>query len=132
LSELYQDGREVLTRLPWVTTCSACRTQNAPGARFCSARGTPLATLCVESGVPLPDDARFCSACGASVIDAGAAPSNERKLVTVLFADVTGGFEHEHRDLRSVLVWYFAWSGQVSTARSHQMAFSSPVTLLAV
>jgi class 3 adenylate cyclase/tetratricopeptide (TPR) repeat protein len=95
-----------------VTICPACGTENAPDARFCSTCGTPLATLCAKCGAPLPEDARFCPACGASVDDAGAAPSNERKLVTVLFADVTGsttlGEQLDPEDLRAVFDTYFS------------------------
>ena len=105
-------GWEALARLPWVTTCAACGTENTPDARFCSACGAPLATLCAECGAPLPADARFCPACGASVVDPGAVPSNERKLVTVLFADVTGsttlGEQLDPEDLRAVFDTYFS------------------------
>ncbi|MGH2674237.1 MAG: ATP-binding protein [Actinomycetota bacterium] len=47
------------------------------------------ARTCERCGTPLPQDARFCPRCGAWVAqeeDAG----EERKLVTVLFADVAG------------------------------------------
>ena len=61
---------------------------------------------------PLPEGARFCPACGASVADAGVAPANERKLVTVLFADVTGsttlGEQLDPEDLRAVFDTYFS------------------------
>lgn len=42
---------------------------------------------CRSCGELLPDHARFCPACGASV---GVAEGEERKFVTVLFADVIG------------------------------------------
>ncbi len=46
---------------------------------------------CTSCGAELPEGARFCSACGTAVPDATPTPSGEeRKLVTVLFADVTG------------------------------------------
>ena len=105
-------GWEALARLPWVTICTACGTENTPDARFCSACGAPLATLCPECGAPLPADARFCPACGASVAGPGVVPSNERKLVTVLFADVTGsttlGEQLDPEDLRAVFDTYFS------------------------
>ncbi len=95
-----------------MTTCPACGTENAPEARFCSACGAGLAALCTNCGAPLPDDARFCPACGAAVADAGAAPPDERKLVTVLFADVTGsttiGERLDPEELRAVLDAYFS------------------------
>src|SRR5438132_493764 len=45
-------------------------------------------TACATCGSPLPEDARFCPSCGSPT----ALPNlgQERKLVTVLFADVTG------------------------------------------
>jgi class 3 adenylate cyclase/tetratricopeptide (TPR) repeat protein len=47
-------------------------------------------TPCSACGAPLPADARFCPACGAAV-EAPVAPSaEERKLATVLFADLVG------------------------------------------
>ncbi|HEY5904492.1 MAG TPA: AAA family ATPase [Actinomycetota bacterium] len=42
--------------------------------------------ICAACGRPLPDDARFCSGCGAAV--AGSLATDERKVVTVLFADL--------------------------------------------
>ena len=41
---------------------------------------------CAVCGRPLPDDARFCSGCGAAV--ASSLGTDERKVVTVLFADL--------------------------------------------
>jgi class 3 adenylate cyclase len=41
---------------------------------------------CAVCGSPLPDDARFCSGCGAAV--ASSLGTDERKVVTVLFADL--------------------------------------------
>jgi class 3 adenylate cyclase len=46
-------------------------------------------TECGSCGVPLPAGARFCPACGAPV-DHGTAAVDERKLATVLFADLVG------------------------------------------
>jgi class 3 adenylate cyclase/tetratricopeptide (TPR) repeat protein len=49
-------------------------------------------TACAHCGAELPEGARFCPACGAPV---GAAPpaAEERKLATVLFADLVGSTE---------------------------------------
>ncbi len=44
---------------------------------------------CSSCGAQLPDGARFCPACGAGVADSPAA-GEERKLATVLFADLVG------------------------------------------
>jgi len=45
---------------------------------------------CGSCGAPLPDDARFCPACGAAVESPPAPVIDERKLATVLFADLVG------------------------------------------
>ena len=46
--------------------------------------------VCPQCGRENADDARFCSACGAELAIAPAPAAEERKVVTVLFADVTG------------------------------------------
>ena len=48
--------------------------------------------VCAECGASLVADARFCAACAAPV-QATAAPAEERKLVSVLFADLVGSTE---------------------------------------
>src|SRR5947208_3662429 len=45
---------------------------------------------CSNCGTPLPEDARFCPNCGAPVAEPAV---QERKLVTVLFADLAGSTE---------------------------------------
>jgi class 3 adenylate cyclase len=49
-------------------------------------------TACLQCGVELPDGARFCSACGAPV-ETAPPEAEERKLATVLFADLVGSTE---------------------------------------
>jgi hypothetical protein len=44
---------------------------------------------CANCGQENPDVARFCLACGAPVVDSGVA-REERKIVTVLFAELVG------------------------------------------
>ena len=51
---------------------------------------SPLA--CATCGAPLPADAAFCPACGAAVATTTRA-GEERRLVTIVFADVTGSTE---------------------------------------
>jgi class 3 adenylate cyclase/tetratricopeptide (TPR) repeat protein len=69
--------------------------------------------------------ARFCPTCGATLAPGGPAREEERKLVTVLFADVTGstalGERLDPERLRALLTAYFAamsamiesWGGTV-------------------
>lgn len=44
-------------------------------------------TACGACGATLPEGARFCPACGVAV---GATPAGERRVVTVVFADLAG------------------------------------------
>ena len=92
-------------------TCPACGATNAPEARFCSACGTPFEATCVACGAALADDARFCASCGAPVEPSGQ-PATERKLVTVLFADLSGsttlGERLDPERMREVLDAYFS------------------------
>ncbi len=68
------------------------------------------ARACPRCGVDLPPDARFCPSCGLA-IGAQIHPE-ERRLVTVLFADVTGSTQLGERldpeHLREVMASYFA------------------------
>jgi len=70
--------------------CPACSASNAADARFCGQCGTSLAPACTRCGADLPPDVRFCPSCGSPVERAPepVGPGQERKLVTVLFADV--------------------------------------------
>src|SRR5947208_12978289 len=83
--------------------CPACSTENPEGARFCMACGSPLARACPNCSADAQPGAKFCVECGASI--AGTAPPpaapapalapprelpEERRQVTVLFADLSG------------------------------------------
>ncbi|HET6770327.1 MAG TPA: adenylate/guanylate cyclase domain-containing protein [Actinomycetota bacterium] len=90
--------------------CSTCSTENVDGARFCASCGSPLGEACSNCGTAIPAGARFCPACGTPIEPLGP-PGQERKLVTVLFADVTGSTELGERldpeRLRDVMASYF-------------------------
>jgi class 3 adenylate cyclase/tetratricopeptide (TPR) repeat protein len=65
---------------------------------------------CASCGNELPEGSRFCNACGAAVAEAP--PSREqRKVVTVLFCDVTGstalGERLDPESVRALLARYF-------------------------
>jgi class 3 adenylate cyclase/tetratricopeptide (TPR) repeat protein len=93
-----------------VSACPSCGADNPDGARFCLRCGAALAT-CERCGSELPPDATFCPACGHRV-GGGPAVDEERKLVTVLFADVVGSTDLGERldpeRLRAILDSYFA------------------------
>src|SRR5436309_3181370 len=93
--------------------CPACGTRNPSGFRFCGNCGSALAPTCPVCGTAAAPGARFCGACGAS-LGGGPAPAlelEERKVVTVLFADLTASTELASRldpeDLRGVLRPFF-------------------------
>ena len=78
-------------------TCASCGAANAEGFRFCGQCGAPLALVaCAGCGGANPPGQRFCGHCGTPLDEPAAAglPSTlatqERKLATVLFADVVG------------------------------------------
>src|SRR5215217_7850936 len=81
-------------------TCASCGTQNPAGARFCMSCGTALERRCPSCGTPALAEARFCMNCGAALDGSAPAPApppgpptglpEERRQVTVLFADLSG------------------------------------------
>src|SRR5262245_63961393 len=75
--------------------CPACGEENLGGRKFCGECGSPLALLCPECGTANPPGVKFCGECGHQLQAAAAAPvepapAAERKLVSVLFADLVG------------------------------------------
>ncbi len=75
--------------------CPACDAPNPDGYRFCGRCGAELPVDgCPSCGAAVTDGQRFCGRCGAGLN--GTAPRaattavEERKLATVLFADVVG------------------------------------------
>ena len=82
--------------MPDAVVCPNCGGENAPGDRFCGACGTALALTCETCGVSNSPDSRFCRACGNSLTRPPrtkapvAEPAAERRIVTVLFADLVG------------------------------------------
>ena len=99
-------------------TCTSCGTLNAAGAKFCSECGEPLSQACPACGSPVTSGAKFCSECGATLaaraepITADATqPQAERRLVSVLFADLVGftpaSEGRDAEDTRELLSRYF-------------------------
>jgi len=76
--------------------CASCGVENSDGARFCSDCGAPLQLACPSCGAEQPATATFCSSCGIALRrDARRAADTaderqERRVVTVLFADLAG------------------------------------------
>jgi predicted ATPase/class 3 adenylate cyclase len=78
--------------------CPHCGVANVAAARFCMACGALLVRRCSSCGAEAQLQARFCIACGstldlggnAAMRGANLALNEERRTVTVLFADLVG------------------------------------------
>src|SRR5256885_1108364 len=87
--------------------CQNCGSENPAEARFCMSCGNALELVCPSCGTPAPPEAKFCMSCGTAL--SGEAPATapapvrtepirapadelpeERRQVTVLFADLSG------------------------------------------
>src|SRR5262245_22625608 len=98
--------------------CPRCRTRNRQAAAFCRTCGAILSGACPACGVKTALDSAFCDACGAPfrllaapparfavprgytprhladrIFTSRSAIEGERKLVTVLFADIKSSME---------------------------------------
>jgi len=97
--------------LACMQTCATCGSENVENARFCSNCGSPLGRTCPNCGEAVAEEARFCSNCGHA-LEPVEAPVEERKLVTIVFADVTGsttlGERLDPERLSEVLTTYFS------------------------
>ena len=95
--------------------CEACGGSNPPDFQFCSSCGTSLGRRCPTCRSPVGAAARFCGVCGSALGERPAPPADqeieERKVVTVVFADLTASTELAARldpeDLRAVLRPFF-------------------------
>ena len=106
--------------------CTSCGTENDAGRKFCVECGARLAAACPTCGTPNPPTAKFCGECATPLagVSAGpqtevrarpaepvSAPIAERRLVSILFADLVGfttlaeGLDAE--DARELLSRYF-------------------------
>jgi class 3 adenylate cyclase/tetratricopeptide (TPR) repeat protein len=116
--------------------CANCDTENESGRKFCLECGTQLSVTCPNCGTANNPAAKFCGECGTTLgagsgatsaslpgprpgtADAGSglgvspdAAVAERRLVTILFADLVGftpfAEERDAEDVRETLSRYF-------------------------
>ncbi len=101
--------------------CPSCSSDNAPGQKFCGECGTSLAAVCPSCGTENSPGQKFCGECGASLLGARrptastseprVAPAAERRLVSVLFADLvrftTLSESRDAEEVRELLSSYF-------------------------
>ena len=107
-------------------TCGRCGTENAMDVNFCVQCGNPLSAACPNCGAPRVPGARFCGRCGTR-LDGEASeaasptprsgPVAERRLVSVLFADLVGftqsSQDADPEEVRQFLSRYFEASRRV-------------------
>jgi class 3 adenylate cyclase/tetratricopeptide (TPR) repeat protein len=112
--------------------CTRCGHDNPVSQRFCGECGNALASLCGTCGSSNPPGQRFCGNCGtelaaepggsaaATGTDAGplqAIRTTERRLVSVLFADLVGfttlSESRDPEEVRELLTRYFEESRRV-------------------
>ncbi len=74
-------------------SCAACGFENDAGARFCAGCGSPLGPVCESCGSHVEDRFAFCPTCGTVLTGEQREPSEERRFVSVLFADLVGSTE---------------------------------------
>jgi len=110
--------------MPESISCVQCGDANPAGQHFCSTCGALLTSACPNCAEPAPPGARFCGACGTALEDAqGASPAaalqpvEERRLATVLFADLSGFTalsEHtDHEEVRALVDRCAALIGEI-------------------
>ncbi len=103
--------------------CGSCGAENREGAKFCGECGGALALVCAACGTPHGADRKFCDECGAALEEGAAAPTvvadapaaaepvAERRIVSVLFADLVGftaaSEARDAEDTRELLSRYF-------------------------
>jgi class 3 adenylate cyclase len=97
-----------------VVGCAHCGTENRSGRKFCAECGRPLTASCPACGAANEPGERFCGDCGAPLTAAaapGPAPVSERRLVSILFADLVGfttlSESRDPEEVRELLSRYF-------------------------
>ena len=103
-----------------MAVCGSCGRENREGRKFCVGCGRPLAVelTCPSCGASYEPDESFCGECGTALA-ATAPPSSppvesavaERRLVSVLFADLVGfttlSESRDPEEVRELLSRYF-------------------------
>jgi class 3 adenylate cyclase/tetratricopeptide (TPR) repeat protein len=99
--------------------CPSCGSANEVGRKFCGECGTALAGACPSCGTSNAPGVKFCGECGAALASqpqpretpTSTAPSAERRLVSVLFADLVGfttlSESRDSEEVRELLSRYF-------------------------
>ena len=75
-----------------MSECASCGFENRPGALFCGSCGEQLGRACPACGEVVALELAFCTRCGSAMAPGEVEPAilEERKVVSVLFADLVG------------------------------------------
>src|ERR687887_500641 len=103
------------TTLEIAMRCPTCGAENREGRKFCADCGRPLGLTCPSCGAGNMPGERFCGECGAALtapaVESREAPAAERRLVSVLFADLVGfttlSETRDAEEVRELLSRYF-------------------------
>ncbi|MBA3737598.1 MAG: AAA family ATPase [Actinobacteria bacterium] len=100
--------------------CPNCSSENETGRKFCKECGSALVIVCPACTSPNAPDSKFCGECGAALGTSAApavptvappAPSTERRVVSILFADLVGSTNlaegRDPEEVRDLLSRYF-------------------------
>jgi len=103
-----------------MTVCANCGAENAAGQKFCGECGSGLSVNCPSCGATNAPGQKFCGECGTPLGATAVAPppqepapagAAERRLVSVLFADLVGfttlSESRDAEDVRDLLSRYF-------------------------
>jgi class 3 adenylate cyclase len=103
-------------------SCPSCGTETREGVKFCVKCGAALSSACPTCGAPFEPGDLFCDDCGSQLAQATAspaapsappreAPAAERRLVSVMFADLVGftsvSESRDSEEVRELLSQYF-------------------------
>src|SRR4051812_44930061 len=97
-------------------TCRACGAENSSERKFCLECGSALTGACPSCGSANEPNAKFCGQCGSRLEAAVPAPARvrpaaERRVVSVMFADLVGftrlSEARDAEEVRELLSRYF-------------------------
>jgi class 3 adenylate cyclase len=92
--------------------CPACGAENSVGALFCGRCGSRVGRKCPNCSAVVAPDLAFCTSCGEELEVTAPTATEERKTVSVLFADLVGFTARAERldpeEVRGLLAPYHA------------------------